>query len=86
MRMAPLDLRSNMCISMAKSPHARLEFNSRKLLKMLEKDGWVHKRTNGDHHTFRKKGVKHPVVLVHPKKDLPIGLVRKIYKDAGWRT
>jgi plastocyanin len=37
-------------------------------------------------HTFRKKGVKHPVVLVHPKKDLPIGLVRKIYKDAGWRT
>jgi len=36
------------------NPHAHLEFNSRKLLKMLEKDGWVHKRTNGDHHTFRK--------------------------------
>jgi predicted RNA binding protein YcfA (HicA-like mRNA interferase family) len=25
------------------------------------------------------------IVVPHPKKDLPIGLVRKIYKDAGWR-
>jgi len=61
-----------------------LEFNSRKLFRMLEQDGWVHVRTNGDHHTFKKAGVNHPVVLVHPKKDLPIGLVRRIYKDAGW--
>ena len=42
-------------------------------------------RCGSDHHTMRKSGVKHPVVLVHPKKDLPIGLVRKIYKDAGWK-
>ena len=69
---------------MAKTQKQALEFNSRKLLKMLEKDGWVLKRTNGSHHTFKKPGVKYPIVLVHPKKDLPIGLVRKIYKDAGW--
>lgn len=73
------------CISMAKNPYAHMEFNSRKLLKMLEQDGWVIKRIRGDHHTLKKKGVRHPVVLVHPKKDLPIGLVRRIYKDAGWR-
>ena len=62
----------------------RLEFNSLKLLKMLEKDGWKVVRIKGSHHTLKKLGVKHPVVLVHPKKDLPIGLVRQIYKDAGW--
>lgn len=30
---APLDSPPLMCISMAKNPHAHLEFNSRKLLK-----------------------------------------------------
>lgn len=69
---------------MAKAQQHHFEFNSRKLLKRLEKDGWVVKRINGSHHTLKKPGVKHPIVLVHPKKDLPIGLVRKIYKDAGW--
>ena len=69
---------------MAKNPDHAYEFNSRKLLAMLEKDGWVVKRINGSHHTLKKLGVPHPVVLVHPKKDLPIGLVRRIYKDAGW--
>jgi predicted RNA binding protein YcfA (HicA-like mRNA interferase family) len=69
---------------MAKQATVHLEFNSRKLLKKLEKDGWIIKRVNGSHHTLKKVGVKHPIVLVHPKKDLPIGLVKKIYKDAGW--
>ena len=63
----------------------RTEFNSRKLLRLLEQDGWVVIRVRGDHHTLRKKGIKPPIVLVHPKKDLPVGLVRRIYKDAGWR-
>ncbi|WP_046476800.1 type II toxin-antitoxin system HicA family toxin [Candidatus Filomicrobium marinum] len=69
---------------MSKNPHASLEFNSRKLLRLLQKDGWVITRINGSHHTLKKKGVKHPIIFVHPKKDLPIGLVKRIYKDAGW--
>ncbi len=69
---------------MAKKPEGTLEFNSRKLLKMLEDDGWVVQRINGSHHTLKKRGVRHPIVLVHPRKDLPIGLVRRIYADAGW--
>jgi predicted RNA binding protein YcfA (HicA-like mRNA interferase family) len=32
-----------------------MERNSRKLIRMLEQDGWVLDRVNGDHHTF-----KHP--------------------------
>jgi predicted RNA binding protein YcfA (HicA-like mRNA interferase family) len=71
---------------MAKTQRVALEFNSRKLLKLLKDDGWVVKRTNGDHVIMAKPSVRNPVVLVHPKKDLPIGLVRRIYKDAGWPT
>lgn len=69
---------------MSKKQIVHLEFNSRKLLKLLEKDGWSIKRTNGDHVIMKKAGAKHPIVLTHPRKDLPIGLVRRIYKDAGW--
>jgi predicted RNA binding protein YcfA (HicA-like mRNA interferase family) len=62
-----------------------MERNSRKLIRMLEQDGWVLDRVNGDHHTF-----KHPerdviVTVTHPRRDLPTGLVRRIYKLAGWR-
>jgi predicted RNA binding protein YcfA (HicA-like mRNA interferase family) len=63
-----------------------MERNSRKLIRMLEDDGWVLDRVSGDHHTF-----KHPerdviITITHPRKDLPTGLVRRIYKLAGWRT
>lgn len=70
---------------MAKNPDANLERNSRKLLRLLEMDGWVVVRIRGSHHTLKNPEAKHPIVLVHPKKDLPIGLVRQIYKDVGWR-
>ena len=69
---------------MAKNLDTSLEFNSRKLLKKLEQDGWRVVRTRGSHVILKKQGTKHPIVLVHPKKDLPIGLVKRIYKDAGW--
>jgi predicted RNA binding protein YcfA (HicA-like mRNA interferase family) len=53
-----------------------MERNSRKVLD----------RVSGDHHTF-----KHPkraviITITHPRKDLPTGLVRRIYKLAGWRS
>lgn len=62
-----------------------MEKDSRKPIGMLKKDGWVLDRVNGDHHTF-----KHPqrpllVTVTHPRRDLPVGLVRRIYKLAGWR-
>jgi predicted RNA binding protein YcfA (HicA-like mRNA interferase family) len=69
---------------MAKNADEALERNSRKLMKLLINDGWIEVRCNGSHHTMKKTGVKHPITLIHPRKDLPVGLVRKIYKDAGW--
>ena len=59
-----------------------METNSRKLIKSLEKDGFELVKVVGSHHKF-KKGDK-TVTVPHPKKDLPLGTVRSIYKQAGW--
>lgn len=59
---------------------------SRLIIRRLLRDGWVdHRRGPGDHIQF-----KHPdrpgKVTVDGKnrKDLPIGTVRSIYRQAGW--
>jgi predicted RNA binding protein YcfA (HicA-like mRNA interferase family) len=64
---------------------AGMEKNSRKLIQLLEKDGWVLERVNGDHYTFKHPDRALLITLTHPRHDLPIGLVRRIYKLAGWR-
>ena len=62
-----------------------MERNSRKLIRMLEQDGWMLDRVNGDHYTFKHPDNDKIITVTHPKRDLPIGLVRRIYKLAGWR-
>ncbi len=63
-----------------------MEKNSRKLIRMLEKDGWIKDRVSGDHHTFKHPQTSRIITVTHPRRDLPVGLVRKIYKLAGWRA
>jgi predicted RNA binding protein YcfA (HicA-like mRNA interferase family) len=58
--------------------------NSREIIALLIKDGWLLKRITGSHHHFAKVGVPVIVTVPHPKRDLPIGTVRSIYKQAGW--
>src|SRR5581483_11381161 len=62
-----------------------MERNSRKLVRMLENDGWVLDRVNGDHHTFKHPDRNEIITVTHPRRGLPTGLVRRIYKLAGWR-
>lgn len=62
-----------------------METNSRKLMRMLEKDGWVLDRVKGDHHTFKHPDRREIISLTHPRKDLPTGLARAIYRIAGWK-
>lgn len=59
-----------------------METNSRKIIKKLEKDGFELVKVVGSHHKFRKGS--RTLTVPHPKKDLPIGTVRSIYKQAGW--
>jgi predicted RNA binding protein YcfA (HicA-like mRNA interferase family) len=63
-----------------------MERNSRQLVRMLERDGWKLDRVNGDHHTFKHPAREKIITITHPRKDLPIGLVRRMYKLAGWRS
>lgn len=59
-----------------------LERNSRKLLTLLQKDGFERVGGKGSHTKLRKDA--RTVIVPHPKKDLPLGTVRAIYKQAGW--
>lgn len=59
-----------------------METNSRKIIKKLEKDGFDLVKVAGSHHKFKKGTLT--VTVPHPKKDLPLGTVRSIYKQAGW--
>ena len=59
-----------------------METSSRKIIKLLMQDGFELVKTVGSHHKF-KKGDK-TVTVPHPKKDLPLGTVRSLYKQAGW--
>jgi predicted RNA binding protein YcfA (HicA-like mRNA interferase family) len=52
---------------------------------MLEKDGWVLDRVNGDHHVFKHAKLAKVISLTHPRREVTIGLVRSIYRIAGWK-
>ena len=60
----------------------RMERDSRKIVKRLLADGFVLIASKGSHHKFRKGSAT--VIVPHPKKDLGLGLVRAIYRQAGW--
>lgn len=63
---------------------ARVLTNSRDIKRRLEADGWHLQRTRGSHLIFDHAKSPGRVVLPQPKKDLPVGTVRDIYKTAGW--
>ena len=63
-----------------------MERNSRKLVQMLKRDGWELDRVTGDHHTFKHPAKPELITITHPRKDMPTGLVRAIYRIAGWRA
>jgi predicted RNA binding protein YcfA (HicA-like mRNA interferase family) len=56
---------------------------SRELIRLLVADGWQLDRVRGSHHQYwhpRKPGT---VTVPHPKKDLGVGLVKAIRRQAG---
>lgn len=56
---------------------------SRDLIRVLEADGWRLVRVRGSHHQFKHPRKPGTVTIPHPKKDLGIGLVNAIRKQAG---
>jgi len=62
-----------------------LRMNSKELIKALEKDGWVLWGSKGSHHVFNHPHKTRHITFPHPKKDLGIGLVQKLIKQAGMK-
>lgn len=58
--------------------------DSRDIIRRLEREGWRLVRVKGSHHHFAKTGVATIVTVPHPRRDLVIGTVRNIYRQAGW--
>jgi predicted RNA binding protein YcfA (HicA-like mRNA interferase family) len=58
--------------------------NSRDIIRRLAREGWIEIRVAGSHHVFKHPKTDRTIVVPHPKKDLGKGLVRAIYKGAGW--
>ena len=58
--------------------------DSRDIIRRLEREGWHLVRVKGSHHQFQHAETKRRTTVVHPRKDIPVGTVRAIYKDAGW--
>lgn len=63
-----------------------MERNSRKLIALLKAEGWTLVSQDGSHQPFKHPSNPLLITVPHPRKDLPVGLVRRIYRDAGWRT
>lgn len=60
------------------------ERNSRKLIRLLERDGWYLVEVRGDHHQFKHPTRSGRVTVPHPNKDIAIGTLRSVYRQAGW--
>jgi predicted RNA binding protein YcfA (HicA-like mRNA interferase family) len=53
------------------------------IIKKLEADGWKLRSVRGSHHVFSHPVKGGHISVPHPKKDLGIGLVQKLLKQAG---
>jgi predicted RNA binding protein YcfA (HicA-like mRNA interferase family) len=59
--------------------------DSRDIIRRLLQDGFEQVSVSGSHHKFIHRQLRRRVIVPHPKRDLAIGLVHAIYKDAGWK-
>ena len=58
--------------------------SGKKLCKVIEKFGWKLAKIKGSHHIYTKENVSTIVVIpIHGNRDLPIGTLKGILKDAG---
>ena len=56
---------------------------SAQVIALLESDGWFLVSTRGSHRQYKHPVKKGRVTVPHPEKDLPLGTLRQIYKQAG---
>jgi predicted RNA binding protein YcfA (HicA-like mRNA interferase family) len=57
--------------------------SSREVIRMLERDGWQHVRTRGDHLQFKHPTKPGLVTVQARRKDIPDGTLGKIERQSG---
>lgn len=57
--------------------------NSKDIIKQLEADGWSLRGAKGSHHVYTHPTKLGHISVPHPKRDLGVGLVNKLLKQAG---
>jgi predicted RNA binding protein YcfA (HicA-like mRNA interferase family) len=58
---------------------------SSEVIRIIKDAGWVLSRSKGSHHHFSHPSRAGIVTVPHPKKDMPIGTLKSIEKQAGVR-
>jgi len=56
---------------------------SAELIRRMEKAGWVLRGAKGSHHVYTHPQRPGHVSVPHPKKDLGVGLLRKLMQQTG---
>lgn len=57
--------------------------NSREVIRRLIDSGWFEVTQVGSHKQFKHATKKGRVTVPHPKRDLPLGTLKSIEKQAG---
>jgi len=52
-------------------------------MRLLKADGWTLDRVKGSHHQFTHPTKPGTVTVKHPAKDIPIGTLKSIERQAG---
>lgn len=56
----------------------------RDVIKVVQKDGWVHAETKGSHRQFKHPVKKGRVTIAgHPSDEMPPGTLKSVLKQAG---
>ena len=61
-----------------------VERDSRKLIRLLERDGWVRVAVRGSHWQFKHPNRAGRITVTHPNRNIKRGTVASIYRQAGW--
>jgi predicted RNA binding protein YcfA (HicA-like mRNA interferase family) len=62
---------------------SELVLNSRDIIKRLEQDGWFQVAQAGSHKQFKHPTKSGRVTVPSPRKDVPLGTLKSIEKQAG---
>lgn len=62
-----------------------MRMSSAEVIKRLRREGWTLRNITGSHHHYTHPTKPGVVTVAHPRKDVPVGTLRSIYRQAGWK-